>query len=69
MSQFRVYVGKFPNFSTHGFYGHSEKKKKKGLVAMLVFLILFVQIKVGKFTKVMLINILGIAKGWERWDR
>lgn len=40
-----------------------------GLVAMLVFLILFVQIKVGKYTKVMLINTLGIAKGWEIWDR
>lgn len=45
------------------------KKKIGGLVAVLVFLILFVQIKVGKFTKVMSINTLGIAKGWERWDR
>lgn len=42
------------------------EKKKGGLMAMLDFLILFVQIKVGKYTKVMLINTLGIAKGWER---
>lgn len=48
------------NFSTHGFYSHSEKTKTKNTkhrtIGGSVVFFCFLQIKVGKYTKIMLIN-------------